>query len=274
MRRPADLTIDLVVADDGAGFDVATRIAEAAPVPFTVRIVPVRQRNVSAARNACLDAANGALLAFLDDDEWVAVDWLERMLAAMHDYDADCVFGPVYPVYPVGTPDWIVAANPLHVDWGVRGRRVSVGRSGNTLIKRSLISRHGVRFDEALGRTGGEDTLFFHTLGCHGAKMIVTDDAVVSEDAPPTRVNTTYFRRRALRTGQIYARFATSRLCPTAVSRLTFFAGASLKAFGALILAAACYPFDRAAWLRLSMRGWMNVGKLRELARLPPSHMN
>lgn len=274
MRVPAGIAIDVVIADDGSASDVADRAAAAAPLPFAVTILPVRQRNVSAARNACLDGAQGTLLAFVDDDEWVAVDWLERMLAAMADFKADCVFGPVHPVYPAGTAAWIVDANPLHVDWGKRGRRVAVGRSGNTLVRRSLIIEHNVRFDEALGRTGGEDTLFFHTLGRYGAVMVVTDDAHVCEDAPAARVNLTYFRHRALRTGQTYARFATLRLRPTMLGRLGFYAGATVKAGAALAIAPLLFPFNPAAALKLSMRGWMNAGKLRELARLPPAHMS
>jgi hypothetical protein len=38
-------------------------------------------------------------------------------------------------------------------------------------------------------------------------------------------------------------------------------------------VAAALWPFDKARSLRFAMRGWMNVGKLRELFRLEPPHM-
>jgi hypothetical protein len=52
-----------------------------------------------------------------------------------------------------------------------------------------------------------------------------------------------------------------------------FYSGALVKAAVALGIGALCYPFDKARWLRLAMRGWMNVGKLREFLRLPPSVM-
>ena len=220
-----------------------------------------------------IDAATGDLLAMVDDDEWVAIDWLVRLLAALQDFDADCVFGPVFPVYPETTPAWIVAANPLHVDWGHRGRRVQVGRSGNTLVKRAAIIKAAARFDVSLGRTGGEDTLFFHTLAKAGAVMVVTDDAIIHEDAPPARVNLQYFRQRAVRTGQIYGRFILTTGPQGGLARTKFFGAALLKASAALALAGLLWPFDKARALPFAIRGWMNVGKLRELLQLKPTQM-
>jgi succinoglycan biosynthesis protein ExoM len=202
----------------------------------------------------------------------VATDWLTRMLAARDEFQADCVFGPVHPVYPPGTPAWIVQANPLHVDWGRRGRRVQVGRCGNALLTAAIIARTGARFDVSLGRTGGEDTLFFHTLSAAGAVMVVTDDALVSEEAPPARVTVPYFRHRAVRTGQIYARFVTSTTARQPLQRLKFYGGATVKASVGLGVAAALWPFAPARALPFAMRGWMNLGKLREPLGLTPPH--
>jgi succinoglycan biosynthesis protein ExoM len=267
-------TIDIVIADDSSDGRVAALLEALTPLPFPIATVITAARNVAVARNACLDAARGDLLAFIDDDEWADPEWLQRLLAAMDEFSADCVFGPVHPVYPPGTPDWIVRANPLHVDWGRRGKRVTVGRGGNTLMKRCLVETHGLRFDPALGRTGGEDTTFFHAFGAAGGVMVVTDDALVHEDAPPSRVNITYFRHRALRTGQIYARFVTAQIARSRLQRLRFYGGALIKAVVALGGGALLYPIDRADWLKLAMRGWMNAGKLRELFKLAPSHMS
>ncbi|WP_368855023.1 glycosyltransferase family 2 protein, partial [Klebsiella pneumoniae] len=69
----------------------------------------------------------------------------------------------------------LVQANPLHVDWGRRGRKVDTGRSGNVLFRRARVERLGLRFDPALGKTGGEDTDFFHRLHRAGAVIVVTD---------------------------------------------------------------------------------------------------
>ena len=149
----------------------------------------------------------------------------------------------------------------------------NVSLGGNTLMKLAPVRAHDLRFDVNLGRTGGEDTSFFHALGRLGATMIVTDDAQVREEAPASRVNVRYFRHRAIRTGQIYARFVTGTADPGMLARLRFYSGAMVKAAVALGIGAAIYPFDKARALRLAMPGWMNVGKLREMLRLAPAHM-
>jgi succinoglycan biosynthesis protein ExoM len=267
------LDLDVVIADDSADGCVPAIVAALGDLPFQVRVIAVAAHNVSIARNAALDAATGDLLAMVDDDEWVAPGWLTRLVAALDEFEADCVFGPVHPVYPPGTAAWIVAANPLHVDWGARGRRVQVGRSGNTVLRRAIVDQAKARFDPALGRTGGEDTLFFHSLGQAGAVMVVTDDAIVQEDAPPSRVNLRYFRRRAVRTGQIYARFVVATAAGSGPAQAMFYAGAAAKTTAGLGLAVVFWPFDKARSLRFAMRGWMNLGKLRELAQLDPPHM-
>lgn len=270
MTRPPGVELDVVIADDSRDGKAAAIVAGRTSPILPVTVLAVGAGNVSLARNACLDAATGDILAFVDDDEWVARDWLEKMLDAWSELGADCLFGPVLPQYPDTTPAWVKAADPLYTDWGPRGRVVTVGRCGNTLVRRSLIESPVVRFDPALGRVGGEDTDFFNRLARRGARMLVTDDALVYEDAPPHRLTVRHFRERAVRKGQIYARFRTGQPETGALSRAGFYAGAAAKTAVALGAAGLLVPLDRARALRLAMRGWMNLGKLRELARLEP----
>lgn len=267
---PPDTAIDLVIADDSRRGAVARLVGEIGPLPFPVRCLSVGAANVAIARNACLEAATGDRVVFVDDDEWVAADWLTRLLAAMDEFEADCVFGPVHPHYPPSTPSWIRSANPLFTDWGARGRAVTVGRCGNTIVRRDFIERHRLRFSHAFGEVGGEDTEFFHRANEAGARMIVTDDALVYEEAPPHRLTLSHFYRRAVRKGQIYARFRTETSERSLVQRALFYADASAKAALALGAALVLIPLDRAAALRLAMRGWMNLGKVRQAAGLEP----
>jgi succinoglycan biosynthesis protein ExoM len=270
MLLPPDVVVDVVLADDSRNGAVRRLLSELPEQPMAIRCLSVGAGNVSLARNACLDVADGDLIGFVDDDEWVAVDWLVRMLQAMDEFDADCVFGPVLPQYPPGTASYIRVANPLYTEWGRRGTVVVVGRSGNTLVKRSVIERHRMRFDAAHGALGAEDTHFFHHLAASGARLVVTDDALVYEDAPPNRVTLRHFRLRALRKGQLYARFRTTTTDKRLLRRVAFYAGAAAKTVAGLGAACALVPFDRAGALRFAMRGWLNSGKLRELIGLSP----
>lgn len=270
MTRPAGVDIDVVIADDSPDGKAAAIAAGRTAAALPVTVLAVGAGNVSIARNAGLAAATGDVIGFIDDDEWVARDWLVKMLAAQHDLGADCLFGPVLPQYPATTPAWVKAANPLYTDWGLRGRVVTVGRCGNTLVRRALIESAAVRFDPTLGDIGGEDTDFFNRLARCGARMLVTDDAIVYEDAPAHRLTVHHFRQRAVRKGQIYARFFVSQPGAGLLARTGFYAGAAAKTAVALGAAGLVAPLDRARALRLAMRGWMNLGKLRELVRLEP----
>jgi succinoglycan biosynthesis protein ExoM len=265
LELPPECSVDIVVADDDREGAARARVDAGVPWPLPVRAVPVGSGNISVARNACLDAAYGDWVAFVDDDEWVAKDWLVRLLAAQREFSADVVVGPVHPQYPAGTPDWLVAANPAYVEWGHRGLKIDTGRSGNVLIRRSAIEREQARFDPALGKTGGEDTDFFHRLHRVGAVLIATDDALAFEEVPPNRLEPGYLRRRALRSGQSYARFRLRDRRGLDPAGLWFHADAAVKCVAGLCGALALRPFRRAGSLRLARRGWMNLGKLRQL---------
>jgi succinoglycan biosynthesis protein ExoM len=266
VRIPPGETLEVIVADDSADGRVARTLADRPP-PLPVTVVPVGAGNVAVARNACLEAARGDWLVFVDDDETVETDWLEGHLSAARDFAADAVFGPVRPVYPEGTPDWFVAADPLFQDWRWQenGRAVAHGRTGNTLIRRSALG--GLRFDPAFGPTGGEDHDFFLRFHAAGNRMVVTDRARARETVPPARATAGYALRRALRTGQIYAE---RRLRGRGrLFRLGFTVEAIGKLLVAATLAAGLRPFDRAGAFRMRMRASTNLGKLRGIRGAP-----
>lgn len=262
---PAGLSLEILVADDDPSGKAAEIVSSSGPWKHHVRCVKVGARNISHARNACLDAAKGKLLGFIDDDEWVAPDWLERMLACLREFEATCVFGPVFPQYPDGTSAWIVRANPLYDEWGRRGAVVKTGRSGNTLFDRTFVKRHALRFDPALGSTGGEDTAFFAAFCRAGGKLVVSDDAAAFEEVPAERLSLAYLRTRALRSGQSYAQIALGESSGI-TARAIFALDAFVKMTVAFVTAVTVLPLNRAISLRFAIKGWSNLGKLRDIA--------
>lgn len=80
---------ELILVDDGSP-DGCGEICESyAARDARVRVIHQQNGGLSAARNAGLAAAQGAWIAFVDSDDWVAPDFLSRMLAAGEDTDAD-----------------------------------------------------------------------------------------------------------------------------------------------------------------------------------------
>lgn len=261
------VTFSVLVADDSRD-GAAARVIEATELSnLEVRCVEVGAGNISAARNALIDEATGDWIALVDDDEWVEPDWLARLLACAHEFKADVVVGPVYPRYPAEAPDWLVRANPLYNDWGSRGKRLQTGRGGNTLLRADLAQRFSVRFDPALGRTGGEDTAFFAAAAARGARIFATDDACAHEHVPAERLAPAYILSRAVRSGQSYA--DAHRRGNGLAAEVLFTLDALAKVIVAGLSAAVLRPIDRAASFRMRQKLALNLGKLRSVLGLP-----
>ncbi len=235
--------------------------AFASEVGFPVRYIHAPAANISLARNACLDAASGDFVAFVDDDEHVAPHWLESLLRAAKTTGADAVLGPVAAVYGPQAPDWMRKGDfhstlPAYVD-GV----IQTGYTCNVLMRRRPPFS-ALRFDLSLGRSGGEDTEYFYRLHDLGGRMVFAPDALVYEPVPAERCRFGWLMRRRVRSGQTYG----LRLVRT-----------SRDGWGALALACAkvgyCMGmaglnfFSQVRWRRYLLRGALHVGVVGGLLR-------
>jgi len=199
----------IVVVDDDPNRSAEELIAAiATDARCDVRYVVSGARNVSAARNAALDAAQGEWIAFIDDDEIAPPNWLAELLRVQRETNADIVKGYVRGAYPPGTPDWVRAADPFTRDYGDDGDAPAVLASGNVLFRRALVEANKLRFDPQFGRSGGEDSDFFHRLRAAGARVAASRAAIVDEIVPPERVEIGYLRARNRRLGQTDGRKA------------------------------------------------------------------
>lgn len=198
-----NLKIEIVVVDDDPQWSakpIVESISTSAPHP--VRYVRSGAQNVAAARNACLDAARGSWIAFIDDDEIAETDWLSRLVAAQLQHGADVVKGYVRAVYPSGAPHWIKTADPYTRDYGPTGARPKRLATGNVLFSRNMAERHQLRFKTIFGRSGGEDTEFLERFRENGAKIVASREAIVNEIVPESRTTSAYLASRYKRMGQ------------------------------------------------------------------------
>ena len=169
-------------------------------IPVDYKHVP--GQNISTARNAGLDTATTPWLAFVDDDEYASANWLAELVASRN--GANAVFGPCEAIYDDGTPDWIKQGD-YHSNRITESTPITTGYTSNVLIDMAFVRRHGLRFDPQLGRTGGEDTMFFHAMYRKGGVLKYASNAVVYERVVPSRVNLTWIARRRYRVGQVRA---------------------------------------------------------------------
>jgi succinoglycan biosynthesis protein ExoM len=235
---PPGMGLRVIVADND-DLPSAAGMAEGA------HYVHAPARNISLARNACLDAAGGDLVAFIDDDEVAEADWIARAWACLKAHGADAVFGPVRAVYPPETPAWLRACD-FHANLPqVRDGRVETGHSCNVLMRPT-----SARFRVDLGRTGGEDTEFFFRLHRAGWRFAICAEAIVTETVTAERLRLGWLIERRFAEGRHYGALSGRRgLVAAGMAKAGWCAICALAALG-----------RRAALARWGLRGVFHAG--------------
>lgn len=207
---PEGLRLQVVVVENDDAPNLKQLIVrEARALGLDLRYRHVPGRNISIARNACLDAARGRALLFIDDDEIAEPDWAARLVTAWRTSGAGVVFGPAYAVYPPNVPLWM-RRNDFHSNIPTRNQGiVETGFSSNALLDLTDPRVRDARFDLAFGRTGGEDVDFFFRLHRAGVAMTITDDAIVREPVAADRLSIGWLVRRRRTVGAIYGTCAS-----------------------------------------------------------------
>jgi succinoglycan biosynthesis protein ExoM len=203
-------SIEILIVDNSAEGSARTTVEEltrdAAQVGFTMRYVNETRPGIAQARNAGIRNAGADLVAYIDDDEEAAPDWLARMLAVMEQYQADAVGGPVLPIFEDGRP-------PNDPFWGwiydydekvPSGSTYRATGTGNCLFYKSRCCPTDAPFDPALGLTGGSDTRFFYTMKAKGCRVVWCAEGIVHEYVPLARTQLAYGLRRRMRQSQLF----------------------------------------------------------------------
>ncbi|WP_392342392.1 glycosyltransferase [uncultured Shewanella sp.] len=200
---PKDVTITIVVADNDETACAREYIEGLAlELKLTLKYIHAPKRNISIARNACLDHTTSPMFLTIDDDQVASNNWLSLMLKKLETENADVVFGPVNAIYQEHTPKWILN-NDFHSHKPVFiNNEIQTGYTGNTLI--NLSKADGLRFNLDYGRTGGEDTDFFYKMYESGAKLVFEPMAIVEEPVPENRLTKKWILKRKLRMGQSF----------------------------------------------------------------------
>jgi len=167
------------------------------------------RQNIALARNQAIENADGDFVAFIDDDEFPAGNWLLNLFRACEQYQVDGVLGPVRRHFDETPPKWIVKGEfyerPIHptglpVLW-------SLGRTGNVLLRKTVFTPGEPPFRPEFRH--GEDQDFFRRAIASGRRFIWCSDAIAYEVVPPVRWKRTFMLKKSLLRG------ATAALHPT-----------------------------------------------------------
>jgi len=173
------------------------------------------KRGIPFARNACVRtalAAEAEAVAFIDDDETPAPNWLDELLAAMRRYDAHVVTGPVIPDYEEGVPEWMIRAGFFERPKCESGALLPLAATNNVLAVRQVLDAVGA-FDGRFALNGGDDSHFFWRARAAGAVIVWSSTAVVHETVPMSRARVNWLVQRAYRVQNSYV-FCERELLP------------------------------------------------------------
>ena len=266
MEMPEGHEVGIIVADNDDQPSARGLVEEvAAELSLPVRYQHCPARNISIARNGCLDLSQAQFVAFIDDDETVTSRWLIELLETMREERADVVLGPVRAVYGPDAPDWMRNGDfhstfPVWVDGTIR-----TGYTCNVLMRATSAAVSGIRFSLERGQTGGEDTEFFNTVTSRGGTIGFAPHAWVEEVVPPTRSRFDWLLRRRFRVGQTHGHLVRAKSTPIRIPAEV--AKASAKAAYCFASAALTAPVP-VRRNRSFLRGVMHVGVVGGLTGL------
>lgn len=256
---PPGFAREIIVADDSANGEAARVVSGLSTSP-SIRIVSSAARNIAIARNCAMSEATGEYLAFIDDDETPATDWLENLLRLAEECGADGVQGCVIGIYPTRGPAWAQQLRPYDKRFGVSGQPQQVGSTCNLLLRRAALTQRHLEFNPALGRSGGEDTDLCFRLTAGGGSIVSSASAIVYEHVPVERLARKHLIRRYARGGYSYAATVLAHHRPA--RRALEIVKAVALATGYSLGAVVTWRLIPATAMRCTLRLSGNVGKL------------
>ena len=93
-------------------------------------------------------------VAFIDDDEYLASDWLYNLYVTLKAYDCDIVHGPVYLYFEKNTFKWVIRSGFFGSPQLKTEANKYIRATNNSLIKKRLLGKYKDPFDPEYGLRG------------------------------------------------------------------------------------------------------------------------
>jgi len=204
-RTQPNLKWELLLIDNASTDSTAQRVRQLwSAGPAKLRVVSEPLLGEWHARVRGLQEAQGEIIGFVDDDNWVAPDWMQRLAEIM---SADSAIGAcgsmLAPVFDVTPPSWFERYQIYYgIQTGAQATRppVSLCAAGMGLRASAWHSLVAQGFRGHLtGRVGpqlssGCDTELCYALKLAGWKLVLDSRLKVQHYLPPERLTWNYLR--------------------------------------------------------------------------------
>ncbi len=169
---------------------------------------------IAPARNRALDSVDQDTewIAFIDDDEVPAADWLDCLLRGQRAFEADVVGGPVVPHFGVPPPLWVRRGRFFDMVRRPTGTRLREAYTNNVMFRAALVRELDLRFDERL--THGEDTVFFRRIADAGCSIVWVGEARVEEWITEERLTEAWLTERRYQSGVLHGTLYRDYMAP------------------------------------------------------------
>lgn len=258
---PRDVEAEILVIDNNCTDDTPRVVADfKAATPIPVRHIVEHEQGQSASRNRGFQEAAFDHVVDFDDDVDVYTDWIVGYFDAVDRFQADCVVGPVYPVFEIQVPAYLTkdvlrlisspysrkgglpALLPPHVAHEVPGC--------NFGVRRDVALAVGA-FDNAWGRNRASSVMisqddfdFGRRLVAAGKRVVYEPRCAIHHRLSSEKLSRAYLRRRWYGEGATKRQVdAQSGSSPSLSQRVRYVAGAVHRA----ARATACYATGHTA---------------------------
>lgn len=197
MQTPPDIKIRIIIVENDIE-NYSEYIIKEFSLKSKFRInyyLEPRQGLVFARNKSVEETGECDFCCFTDDDQIVSTDWLIELLKCQHEFNADGVAGPTYPIFDAEVPAYI---KDFHTPSTYQyGTIVNSAFTGCLLIRKKYLDLIEGPFDLRLNFTGGEDSYLTYLISTIGGVIRYNPKAIAYENIPDNRTTIKYVIKRA-----------------------------------------------------------------------------
>lgn len=163
--------MEIILVDDGSTDRSGAVCDEWAQKDPRIRVIHKQNGGLSDARNAGIEIAVGSWLMFVDSDDTIAPDTIERLHQAATEYDCEMAVCNIVRTYDDGTTEPFYHPVDQLTVWAGKQRFETLKQPSacNKLFRAELF--HEVRFPKGKFY---EDTFVYHVLAHQASRIVLT----------------------------------------------------------------------------------------------------